>query len=105
MHYISKENTFVELEAKGLLLGILPEVKYSHYEITLNAGDMVIMMTDGVTEFRANEQLNSREVITSLIAKHKHLSAQQLCVFLHKEIERLQDFKMTDDFTVVIIKK
>ncbi|MFJ7953301.1 PP2C family protein-serine/threonine phosphatase [Lysinibacillus sp. NPDC096418] len=105
LHYISNENVFYELEAKGLLLGILPEVKYSHYDITLEAGDMVIMMTDGVTEFRTNDELNSREVITSLIAKHRHLSAQQLCVCLHKEIERLQDFKLTDDFTVVIIKK
>lgn len=105
LHYMSKENTFHELEAKGLLLGILPEVKYSHYDITLEEGDMVIMMTDGVTEFRTNEELNSREIITSLIAKHKHLSAQQMCVCLHKEIERFQKFKLTDDFTVVIIKK
>lgn len=105
LYYSSKENIFHELEAKGLLLGILPEVKYLHYEIKLEPGDMVIMMTDGVTEFRTNEELNSREVITSLIAKHKHLSAQQLCVCLHKEIEHFQDFQLTDDFTVVIIKK
>ena len=105
LHYHSKEDAFYELEAKGLLLGVLPEVKYSHYEITLEAGDMVVMMTDGVTEFRTNEELDARKVITSLIAEHKHLSAQQLCAFLHKEIERLQNFKLTDDFTVVIIKK
>ena len=105
LRYHAKEDVFYELEAKGLLLGVLPEVKYLHYEITLEAGDMVVMMTDGVTEFRKNEELNAREVIPSLIAKHKHLSAQQLCAMLHKEIERLLDFKLTDDFTVVIIKK
>lgn len=105
LYYSSKEDAFHELEAKGLLLGVLPEVNYSHYEISLEAGDIVIIMTDGVTEFRTNEELNSREVITSLIAKHKHLTAQQICTLLHNEIERLQNFKLTDDFTVVIIKK
>lgn len=105
LYYSSKEDAFHELEAKGLLLGVLPEVNYSHYEISLEAGDIVIIMTDGVTEFRTNKELDSREVITSLIAKHKHLTAQQLCVLIHNEIERLQNFKLTDDFTVVIIKK
>lgn len=105
LHYSSKEDTFRELEAEGLLLGILPEVSYSHYEISLEAGDIVIMMTDGVTEFRKNEELDSREVITSLVSKHKHLTAQQLCLLLHNEIERIQNFNLTDDFTVVILKK
>lgn len=105
LYYSAKEDRLNELEVQGLLLGVLPEVSYSHYELKLEVGDIVIMMTDGVTEFRTNGELNSREVITSLIEKHKHLTAQQLCTLLHKEIERLRNFKLTDDFTIVILKK
>lgn len=105
LYYCSKQDTFHELKAEGLLLGIVPEMSYSHYNIPLEVGDMVVIMTDGVTEFRKNEELDSREVIVSLINKHKHLTAQQLCLLLHKEIERIQNFKLTDDFTVVILKK
>ncbi len=106
LHYNAKENTFYSLEAKGLLLGILPEIKYSYNEIPLEEQDVVVIMTDGVTEFRGqHDELNSREVITSLIAEHRHQSAQELCNLLYKKIERIQNFKLSDDFTVVIIKK
>ncbi len=105
LHYSAKEDQFISLDAKGLLLGVLPETTYSFHEIVLEENDLVIMMTDGVTEFRAQESLNSREVITALIKENKHLTAQQLCQILYKEIEKVQNFKLTDDFTVVILKK
>ncbi|KOS63355.1 PP2C family protein-serine/threonine phosphatase [Lysinibacillus agricola] len=105
LHYSAKHNEFFPLEAKGLLLGVLSETKYSYNEILLEDKDIVIMMTDGVTEFRSRDELNSREIITSLIKENKHVSAQQLCNLLYKQIEKIQDFKLSDDFTVVIIKK
>ncbi|WP_374964993.1 PP2C family protein-serine/threonine phosphatase [Lysinibacillus sp. RS5] len=104
LHYSAKQGEFSSLEAKGLLLGVLSESKYSYNEIFLEDKDIVVMMTDGVTEFRSRDDLNSREIITSLIVENKHVSAQQLCNLLYKQIEKIQDFKLSDDFTVVIIK-
>ncbi len=63
------------------------------------------MMTDGVTEFRGQDDLNSRDIIATLIKENKYLSAQQLCLLLYREIEKVQNFKLSDDFTVVIFKK
>ncbi|MDM5250549.1 MULTISPECIES: PP2C family protein-serine/threonine phosphatase [unclassified Lysinibacillus] len=105
LHYSAKHGEFFSLEAKGLLLGVLSDSKYSYNEILLEDNDIVVMMTDGVTEFRARDDLNSREVITSLIVENKHVSAQHLCNLLYKQIEKIQDFKLSDDFTVVILKK
>lgn len=83
----------------------MSETKYTFHEIVLEENDLIIMMTDGVTEFRVKEDLNAREIITTLIKENRHLSAQQLCQLLYKEIERVQNFKLFDDFTVVILKK
>ncbi|MFK5709438.1 PP2C family protein-serine/threonine phosphatase [Lysinibacillus boronitolerans] len=105
LHYSAKDDQFFTLEAKGLLLGVLSETKYTFHEIVLEENDLIIMMTDGVTEFRVKEDLNAREIITTLIKENRHLSAQQLCQLLYKEIERVQNFKLFDDFTVVILKK
>jgi len=104
LHYSAKNDQFFTLEVKGLLLGVLSETNYTFHEIVLEENDLIIMMTDGVTEFRVKEELNSREVITTLIKENRHLSAQQLCQLLYKEIERVQNFKLFDDFTVVILK-
>jgi len=104
LHYRAKQDEFIPLEAKGLLLGVLSETKYTFHEIVLEEDDLIIMMTDGVTEFRGQDDLNSREIISALIKENKYLSAQQLCLLLYREIEKIQDFKLTDDFTVVILK-
>lgn len=105
MHYNAKQDQFFSLEAKGLLLGVLPNTKYTYQEIVLEENDIITMMTDGVTEFRKHDDLNSRQVITALIKEHKHLPAQQLCQLLYQEIEKIHGFNLSDDFTVVILKK
>ncbi|GLC89396.1 PP2C family protein-serine/threonine phosphatase [Lysinibacillus piscis] len=105
LHYSAKNNQFSTLEAKGLLLGVLPDTKYAFNEVTIEENDIIIIMTDGVTEFRFHDDFNARDLITTIIEKNKFLSAQQLCTLLYEQIEQMQDFKLSDDFTVVIIKK
>ena len=52
LFYCAKSNSFSELQAKGLLLGVIPNVKYEQHSISLGKDDFVVMMTDGVTECR-----------------------------------------------------
>ncbi|MEO4054908.1 PP2C family protein-serine/threonine phosphatase [Solibacillus sp. CAU 1738] len=105
LYYSSVEDTFYDLESKGLLLGVMPEVKYPQFEVQLQNNDFIIMMTDGVTEFRKDETINSREIIGNLARSLCHLSAQQMCEAIYEELQKLQKFGLEDDFTVVIFKK
>ena len=47
-----RHGTFIELDAKGLLLGVHPNVIYEEQSVVLEEGDFIAMMTDGVTEVR-----------------------------------------------------
>lgn len=105
LYFDSQRDEFIDLEANGLLLGVLPEVKYPHYEISLRTNDFVVMMTDGVTELRSKLDLNAREIIRSIIYSVKHLTAHEICVHVYRELEKLQDYKIDDDFTIVVLKK
>lgn len=105
LYFDSQRDEFVDLEAQGLLLGVLPEVQYPHYVMPLNTNDFVVMMTDGVTEMRTKLDLNAREIIRSIIYSVKHLTSQEICVHVYRELERLQDYKLDDDFTIVVLKK
>ena len=49
--------------------------------------DIVLMMTDGVTEFRSKLELDAREIIKSIIYPIKHLTAQEICEHLYKKLE------------------
>lgn len=105
LYYNAKEDAFYDLEFKGLLLGVMGDVKYMQYDFPLNAGDFIIIMTDGVTELRKNEDLDSREIIQYLAMTNRHLSAQEMCDVMYKRLKELQDNLLQDDFTIVIIKK
>lgn len=104
-YYNAAEQKFYDLESKGLLLGILPEVKYPQFELQLQENDFIMVVTDGVTEFRKLEQMNSRELIQQIAISCKHLSGQEMCEKIYKELHKLQNFHLEDDFTLVIIKK
>lgn len=105
LYYQADQHTFYNLEANGLLLGILPEVRYSQQEIKLKENDFVIIITDGVTDFRNNEQFDARDKIKQLALSSRHLGAQEMCDYLYNEMLKLHNFQLEDDFTVVIIKK
>lgn len=105
LFYKAKENTFYDLESKGLLLGILPEIKYVQHDVKLEKDDFLVLMTDGVTDFRKLEEFDSRGYIKQLAVSYNRLNAQQMCEEIYKDLERLQDFNLDDDFTIVIIKK
>lgn len=104
--YRAKEQEFIELESEGLLLGILPDVHNTEKSIILQQDDMVIIMTDGVTECRVEDRFLEKAELTDLIFKHKEKSTQELAEAIFFEIEKLSNFKsLADDLTFVVIRK
>ena len=105
LYYCARENRFYDLESKGLLLGVMPEVKYPQYEIELQENDFILMITDGVTDFRKQGNLDPRDVIKNLSLYYRYLSAQKMCEEMYTNLKALPEFDLEDDFTVVVFKK
>ena len=103
--YQKKTDQFIELDADGLLLGVQREVCYEERAIQLEAGDFVVMMTDGVTEIRTEEGFIDERYIQSLIADVKNQPAQVIVNTVYDHLSELQNFQLRDDFTIVIFKK
>lgn len=104
-YYHAKEQRFEEIEAKGLVLGVIPDFQYSEYERHIEKGDMVILLTDGVTESKIEDQFIKENELFDIIEKHVHLPAQKIVEHVYKDLERLQGFQLRDDFTLIIFKK
>lgn len=103
--YSAKTDTFNEIDAKGLVLGVSNETKYKQYEHALNDGDMIILLTDGVTECRRGDRFIESEEVLDVIRQHAHLPAQEMVELVYKYFERLQNFHLRDDFTLITLKK
>lgn len=104
-YYSQASDRFTELQTKGLVLGVLSDSKYRQYELKICKGDMVILLTDGVTECRKGDRFLEREEVLDVIKQYIHLPAQQLVERVYKHFEKIQDFQLSDDFTLMILQK
>ncbi|SET06605.1 sigma-B regulation protein RsbU (phosphoserine phosphatase) [Salinibacillus kushneri] len=105
LFYHALSNTFEKIEAKGIVLGVQKDVTYQQYSKYLSIGDMVILFTDGVTECRRGDQFIQKEEIVDVIKEYIHLSAQEMVDQVYRYFERLQDFDLRDDFTLIILRR
>lgn len=104
-YYNAAENSFEEIEARGLVLGVTQNTVYRQYEKQIDKGDMIILLTDGVTECRQGDRFIESEEVLDVIKKYMHLPAQEMTEQVFKHFERLQDFHLRDDFTLIILRK
>lgn len=94
-----------DLYAKGLILGIQKEEVYREYEQMLQIGDIIIILSDGVTETRVADGFIERSELKRLINKYHCLPAQAIVDQVYHSLAALQDFKLYDDFTLIVLKR
>lgn len=104
-HYQAKKGTFSEINARGLVLGVLKHAYYTQYELELETGDYIVLLTDGVTECLRSGRFIEREEVLEVIETYAHLSAQEQVQQVYLHFNQLDDFELKDDFTLIIIKK
>ncbi|RDW15094.1 PP2C family protein-serine/threonine phosphatase [Oceanobacillus chungangensis] len=104
-YYNAEKGTFKEIETEGLILGVLPDTNYKRYELEIHEQDMVIFLTDGVTECRDGERFIETEEVLNIIKEYIDLPAQEIVTNVYKHFEKLQDFQLKDDFTLLILRK
>jgi len=104
-YYNAEKDTFEEIKTKGLVLGVSPDYDYQEYEWMIADNDMVILLTDGVTECRDGERFIETREVLDIIKKYADLPAQDMVERVYKHFERLQDFQLRDDFTLLVLRK
>jgi phosphoserine phosphatase RsbU/P len=105
LFYCADSEQYSEIEAKGLLLGVDKKTKYLQYEKKINPGDMIILMSDGVTECRTENGFLEKDTLIDYIKRCTHMSSQEMVQYIYKELDKLQHFQLRDDFTLIIIKR
>ncbi|MFQ3545170.1 PP2C family protein-serine/threonine phosphatase [Halobacillus rhizosphaerae] len=104
-YYHKDRDEYEEIEASGLVLGVSAEASYTEHQRKVEQGDMIILLTDGVTECRQGDRFIEQEEILHVIKQYAHLPAQEVVEQVFKHFERLQDFQLRDDFTLIILRR
>ena len=95
------------LRARGMLLGIFPDIELEEHEIEVAPGDLIVFYTDGVTEARnVDGDMFEEERLGSVAAANPEASAQQV---VQSIVEAVQSFigsaPQSDDLTLFVVKR
>ncbi len=103
--YDVKTDKFSEIKAEGLVLGVLDHTDYTEYQKEMNSGDLVVLLTDGVTECKYNDRFITREEVLDIIKKYMYLSPENHVAAVYNHFANLKGFQLKDDFTLIILRK
>jgi len=93
-----------ELGARGPLLGVFDEVRFSAVDERLADGDLVLLYTDGVTEARRGREELGDERLADLLADCVGMSAAEVTAAIESEVLAFQDGVARDDVALLAIR-
>jgi serine phosphatase RsbU (regulator of sigma subunit) len=96
----------IMLQAKGIALGIVPDIGLEEKEITLSSGDVVVLYTDGVTEaINDKEEQFGQSRLLAIAEQFRSLSASDIIQRIKQEVFEFSSGQpQFDDFTLMVIK-
>ena len=94
--FIKRAGHIGRIEAKSMPVGILRGAEFEHHSLTLNAGDLVVMVSDGFTATGNDWVLSEIELFS------EKLGPQALAKQIANEAKRRRIDGHEDDITVLV---
>ena len=101
-----RDGAAIHLDVGGTVVGLLPRFPYQQGSISLQAGDVLVAFTDGISEAMnsADEEWGEEELLKSIRAC-QHLPAQEMIPVLLRDADAfVNGAPQHDDMTLVIVK-
>jgi len=105
--YRHSEKRIEEIKTKGMPLGSFPNYKYQEQKIKLDAGDILLLMSDGILErMNANRQEFDSNRVKDTFLKSANLTAEKIIDQLIEAGEKwAKDQPQNDDITFLLIRR
>ena len=93
-----------ELDLGGMSVGILRGITYSQATLRLNPGDLVIMVTDGITEARAGRRLlYGKDRLMELVSANCGVSPDQMASVVLDAATKHAGGQLQDDAAIIVL--
>ncbi len=104
---ISGEGGVSMQETAGVCLSILKQYDYPEDTVTLQAGDVFILYSDGITEaMNSKDEEYGEKKLIEIAGPHREQSAHELISTIIKDVQKYAGTRpQFDDITLVVIKK
>jgi len=104
--YRHSEARCIELDADGLVLGVLPSVVFEEKSIALQSGDTLLLYTDGISEAAGPDgELMGLERIYRHLATVSELPSREIVDSFYKLVkDYTKSSTLQDDVSLVVLK-
>ncbi|MCR4396308.1 MAG: SpoIIE family protein phosphatase, partial [Candidatus Saccharicenans sp.] len=104
---LDRKGQITKLESCGFCLGMFPSIEYEPCVARLEAGEVAILYTDGITESRnKNEEEFGEDRLIRATQQYIDLPAHKMIDFILAEVDKFSEgLEPDDDRTLVIIKR
>src|SRR5579884_1423265 len=106
--YQRSEEGVVELSARGMPLGLMPDMEYEELETRLAPGDAILFYSDGLVEaHNPDRQMFSFPRLHDLMAEHTVSTPDELVDFLLDSLAGFTgpEWEQEDDITLVTLQR
>jgi serine phosphatase RsbU (regulator of sigma subunit) len=97
-------NACLHLLGGGPGAGIMKGIAYSETDVQVRPGDVLVLMTDGVTEARKSTELYGIERAESVVMRYAHATASSIAGALLSDILAFSGGRLSDDVAIVAVK-
>ncbi|HEX3001349.1 MAG TPA: SpoIIE family protein phosphatase [Methanoregula sp.] len=96
----------VELEATGMALGVMEDAPYEEGIVSLQAGDILLLYTDGVTDaINDRQQMYDINRLTSTVKENRNRPAREIVESIINSVNEFsQNQPQFDDITLMVIR-
>ncbi|MBT7952798.1 MAG: SpoIIE family protein phosphatase [Gammaproteobacteria bacterium] len=104
---ITKQGEVQKFEdASGTIVGMLDDLSFEDSETIVEAGEYIIMYTDGISEARSPDGgFYGEEYFEALLAANAGSSACEICDLTINELNGFQAGKLSDDITLLVFRR
>lgn len=103
--YRAAEERFYDLDGQGAALGIDAGSRYEEQEVQLHPGDMLVLLTDGVTEYKIGQAYITREQLVSCLQQEVDAPVQSMVNEIYHKLLLLSQFEQRDDYTMIVLRR
>ena len=101
----SKRRELQMLEVQSGVVGAFREMTYKNGTVTLSAGDILLLYTDGTTEARARDgRFFGEDGLRDAVARHAGAGVPGICDALLGELDLFTDRTLEDDVALVALR-
>jgi sigma-B regulation protein RsbU (phosphoserine phosphatase) len=94
------------IQAEGFPLGLFPEVQYDELKITVQPGDVVVFVSDGILDAEnEKEEMYGEERLAQMLCAHRGEPALAIADAVLEDVTRFQGSKdRFDDETIIVLQ-